>query len=156
MSTTTTPSASSYDLKRAVSASVGNFWSLQHSQLYAEPARLARAGYLYEERERSGRRRRRYRLTPSGREALDAWRRDVHPEPTELRDLGLLKLFLEADPAALAEGQVAAHRVKLEEYEQLLAACPPDAPAGIVASLDAGVGHEREWVAFWGRLTGEG
>ena len=36
--------ATPYDLKRAVGTSVGNFWSLQHSQLYAEPARLASAG----------------------------------------------------------------------------------------------------------------
>jgi DNA-binding PadR family transcriptional regulator len=141
--------ATPYDLKRAVGSSVGNFWSLQHSQLYAEPARLARGGYLDEERERGGRRRRRYRLTDAGREALEEWRRDVHPEPTELRDLGLLKLFFGADPAALAAGQVAAHRAKLEEYERLRADCPPDFPPGMVASLDAGIGHEREWVAFW-------
>jgi DNA-binding PadR family transcriptional regulator len=145
--------ATPYDLKQAVSASVGNFWSLQHSQLYAEPERLARAGLLAEERERGGRRRRRYRLTDEGRAALAEWRADVHPEPTELRDQGLLKLFLGADPAALAEGQLATHRVKLEEYEALRAACPPEAPTGILASLDAGVGHEREWVRFWERLA---
>ncbi len=145
--------ATPYDLKRAVGASVGNFWSLQHSQLYAEPARLAQAGYLDEERERGGRRRRRYRLTDAGREALEEWRRDVHPEPTELRDLGLLKLFFGADPAALAAGQVAAHRARLEEYESLRATGPRDAPPGMVASLDAGIAHEREWVAFWSRLA---
>ena len=49
--------ATPYDLKQAVAASVGNFWSIPHSQLYAEPERLARAGYLTEERETHGRRR---------------------------------------------------------------------------------------------------
>ena len=145
--------ATPYDLKQAVAASVGNFWTLQHSQLYAEPERLARAGLLDEEREETGRRRRRYRLTGEGRRALRAWREDVRPEPTELRDPGLLKLFLGADPAALAAGQVEAHRAKLADYEAQRAACPPEVPEGIVLSLDAGIAHEREWVRFWGGVA---
>ncbi len=43
--------ATPYDLKRAALAGVGHFWSLPHTQLYSEPARLAAAGYLDEERE---------------------------------------------------------------------------------------------------------
>jgi len=43
-----------YDLKRFVQLSVGNFWPFPHTQLYAEPARLAEAGLL----EETGRRRR--------------------------------------------------------------------------------------------------
>ena len=63
----------SYDLKQMVAGSVGYFWSFPHSQLYAEPARLAAAGYLDEEVETGGRRRRLYRITPRGREALQTW-----------------------------------------------------------------------------------
>jgi PadR family transcriptional regulator, regulatory protein AphA len=148
--------ATPYDLKQAVAASIGNFWTVQHSQLYSEPERLAAAGLLSEDREETGRRRRRYRMTEEGRRALAAWREEVHPEPTELRDQGLLKLFLGAEPAALASGQVPAHRVKLEEYEALRAACPPDAPRGIVLALDAGIAHEREWVRFWEEVGAEG
>ena len=40
--------ATPYDLKQMVTATVGHFWSLPHSQLYAEPTRLARAGYVTE------------------------------------------------------------------------------------------------------------
>ena len=36
--------ATPYDLKRAAAAGVGHFWSLPHTQLYSEPARLAEAG----------------------------------------------------------------------------------------------------------------
>ena len=43
-----------YDLKGLVKLSVGNFWTLQHAQLYTEPARLAAAGYVTEEREEGG------------------------------------------------------------------------------------------------------
>lgn len=145
--------ATPYDLKQAVAASIGNFWSLQHSQLYSEPERLARGGYVEEEREETGRRRRVYRITDEGRAALAEWREDVHPEPTELRDQGLLKLFLGADPAALAVGQLGVHRAKLEEYRTQRAACPPDTPRGILLSLDAGVSHEKEWVRFWESLV---
>jgi len=40
-----------YRLKQMVAASVGNFWTLQHAQLYTEPERLAQAGYLTEQRD---------------------------------------------------------------------------------------------------------
>jgi PadR family transcriptional regulator, regulatory protein AphA len=38
--------ATPYRLKQLVARSVGNFWTLQHAQLYTEPERLAAAGYL--------------------------------------------------------------------------------------------------------------
>ena len=46
--------ATPYELKGLAAAGVGNFWSLQHAQLYTETARLAEAGYLDEEREDPG------------------------------------------------------------------------------------------------------
>ena len=46
--------ATPYDLKQIVAATIGNFFSIPHSQLYAEPERLAKAGYLTERRERTG------------------------------------------------------------------------------------------------------
>ena len=45
--------ATPYDLKQIVAATIGNFFSIPHSQLYAEPERLAKAGYL-SERARAG------------------------------------------------------------------------------------------------------
>src|SRR5205814_954469 len=65
--------ATPYELKRMVDATVGHFWSLPRSQLYAEPSRLARSGYLTENQEETGRRRKRYALTERGREALTQW-----------------------------------------------------------------------------------
>jgi DNA-binding PadR family transcriptional regulator len=145
--------ATPYVLKQMVSGNIGEFWSLQHSQLYSEPERLARGGYVDEEREQAGRRRRTYSLTDRGREALAEWRADVHPEPTELRDLGLLKLFLGADPATLAAGQIVTHRAKLAEYETLRAELGDDVPDGMILALEAGIGHERQFLAFWEKLA---
>lgn len=70
--------ATPYDLKRMVQVSTVNFWSVPHTQLYTECARLAKEGLLSERREQTGRRRRIYRLTDPGRQALERWR----SEPT--------------------------------------------------------------------------
>jgi PadR family transcriptional regulator AphA len=142
-----------YDLKRAVAGGLGNLWSFPHTQLYTEPERLARAGLLKERREESGRRRKEYSLTAAGRRALDAWRAAGTPEATELRDIALLKLFLGADPRALAEMQLETHRRKLAEYEEIKGGDTGEEPRGGWLALDAGIGHEREWIRFWSRLA---
>jgi PadR family transcriptional regulator AphA len=142
-----------YDLKRAVAAGLGSFWSFPHTQLYTEPERLAGAGLLTERREPSGRRRREYALTAAGRRALDDWRAEPTAELTELRDLGMLKLFLGADPAPLAAMQLEAHRRKLAEYEELRETDMGSEPRGVWQALDAGIGHEKEWIRFWSALA---
>jgi PadR family transcriptional regulator, regulatory protein AphA len=141
--------ATPYDLKQMVSATVGHFWSLPHSQLYAEPARLAHAGYVSEQREQEGRRRKLYSLTDRGREAHEQWLGVLTPEPYMLRDLALLKLFFGADPRELAEVQLDTHRQKLAEYEALLGQLTEQAPIGARLALDLGTRHERETVDFW-------
>lgn len=144
--------ATPYDLKRMVAGGLGDFWSVQHAQLYTETARLAAAGMLTEEREPDGRRRKVYELTAAGRAALSDWLATPARDFTELRDLGLLKLYFGADPRALAPAQLELHEAKLAEYEALRRA-GTDAPAGALAALEAGIGHEREWVRFWRRLA---
>ena len=84
----------SYDLKQMVASSVGYFWPFPHSQLYAEPARLASAGLLDETVEDHGRRRRLYRITQAGRVALASWIGEPAGDGTEVRDLGLAQAVL--------------------------------------------------------------
>jgi PadR family transcriptional regulator, regulatory protein AphA len=141
--------ATPYDLKRMVSVSVGQFWTLPHSQLYAESARLARAGYATEHREETGRRRKLYQLTDRGREALGRWLSVLTPEPYVLRDLALLKLFFGADVHDLAEGQLETHRQKLAEHLALAELDPGSGPRGPWLALELGIRHERETVRFW-------
>src|SRR3954464_11306121 len=90
----------SYDMKVMVSRSIGYFWTFPHSQLYAEPARLAELGLLAEEQEVSGGKRRPYTLTEAGRAARRDWLAEPTDEPTEIRALAVLKLFFgaEAEP----------------------------------------------------------
>jgi DNA-binding PadR family transcriptional regulator len=113
-----------YDLKRFVQLSIGHFWQFPHTQLYAEPARLADAGLLKETREESGRRRRHYELTEAGRERLDDWLAEPVTSPNEIRDLALIKLFFSEltdteTMEALAAEQVAAHRAKAALYQSI-------------------------------------
>ncbi len=147
--------ATPYELKQVVARSIGNFWSVPHSQLYSEPDRLAAAGYLTREQERSGLRRKRYRLTERGRAALGEWRRTPTRRLPELRDESLLKLFFNADPLTFAASQRDAHRAKLAEYERRAEEDTGAEPRGPWRTLAAGIGHEREWVRFWSELAGD-
>lgn len=140
-----------YEMKQKAARSVGYFWNFPHSQLYAEPARLAGLGLLAEERESGGRRRRVYTLTPAGRRALDDWLREPTREQTQIRDTGLLKLFFgeglpSDDIAELARAQEEAHRARLAVYE----AAEPDVDhPHHAATLRAGLLFERLFVDFW-------
>lgn len=145
--------ATPYDLKQLAALSTVNFWTVPHTQIYAECGRLAGEGLLSERREEHGRRRRIYTLTDAGRQALDKWREDASGGLYELRDVATLKLFFGADPTRLADEQVQAHRGRLAEYEQLLGALEQGAPEGWRLALQLGIGHEREFIRFWSSLA---
>lgn len=140
--------ATPYQLKQTAQVSLLHFWSIPHTQIYTECARLADSGLLTERREETGRRRRLYRLTAAGRRALEEWRADPDTGLYELRDPGILKLFCGASPELVAPLQLERHRQRLRAYEKLA-----DAPLteGQQLALEAGIGHEREYVRFWGR-----
>ncbi|MEA2468285.1 MAG: hypothetical protein QOJ57_2411 [Thermoleophilaceae bacterium] len=144
-----------YGLKTMAAEGVSELWPIQHAQVYAQPERLASAGYLIEHREADGRRRRLYSLTERGREVLRDWLATPTNRLTELRDHGLVRLFFGAHPGVLAEDQAEAHRRKLEEYEHRLEEARPVLPAGRRLALEAGIEHERVWVEFWTRLIAE-
>jgi DNA-binding PadR family transcriptional regulator len=146
--------ATPYELKRLVKDSVGYFWTLQHAQLYTEPERLAAAGYVSEEREDGGRRRKRYTITERGREALREWRAEPTAAVSELRDLSLLKLFFGADPGALGQVQIEAHRARLAEYEELRGRDGGEGPRGPWLALEAGIRLEAEWIRYWEAVLG--
>ncbi|HEY2161350.1 MAG TPA: PadR family transcriptional regulator [Solirubrobacteraceae bacterium] len=139
-----------YQLKQVAQVSIFHFWSIPHTQIYTECTRLAEAGLLDEERERTGRRRRLYTLSDAGRQALDEWREDPETDLYELRDPGLLKLFCGADPVRLAESQLPYHERRLELYLELYR--QDGMSDGMRLALAGGLGHQREYVRFWRRL----
>ena len=146
--------ATPYQLKQIAQESIFHFWSIPHTQLYTECARLAEDGLLDEHREETGRRRRVFRLSASGRKALSQWRADPRTELYELRDPGLLKLFCGANPAAVAEAQLSKHERRLAQYKEILAT--RELPEGPRLSLEGGIGHENEYIRFWTGLKSNG
>ena len=158
--------ATPYQLKQAAQVSILHFWTIPHTQLYTECARLAEAGLLDERQEETGRRRKVYRLTKTGQSALDEWREDPDAGLYELRDPALLKLFCGTDPVTLADAMLEKHRERLAGYEQIRDQLElpesvdiPDRgnlPQAVILALDSGIGHEREYIRFWERLAGEG
>lgn len=150
----------SYEMKQRVAVSIGHFWPFPHSQLYAEPVRLVAAGLLAEDSERTGRRRRRFRLTPAGRRELRAWLAEPTGERSEVRDLGLLKLFFAGftggpERRALAAAQLAAHEAQGAAYEALQQAVGAIADPFELHTLEAGLRFERAMAAFWRELLGD-
>lgn len=143
------PELTPYGLKQLALAGVGHLWTIPHSQIYAEPARLARTSYLQERQEQAGRRRRRYAITDKGRGALEAWTRTPTDELPELRDLALMKVLFGGDAKELAPPQLEAHERKLATYRQMLATMPAEAPSSWRYVLEAGMRYQREWVGFW-------
>ena len=148
----------SYEMKRRVARSIGCFWHFPHSQLYAEPARLVGLGLLDEDVEQAGRKRRRYRITPAGRQSLSAWLAEPTNEPTEIRDLGMLKLFFgdqarQGDLVALAAEQQRAHQRRHQDYAELHAAVLDTATAWELATLEVGMRYEQMAAEFWTEIV---
>jgi DNA-binding PadR family transcriptional regulator len=142
--------ATPYQLKQIAQVSILHFWTIPHTQIYSECARLAQDGLLEERREETGRRRRTYQLTSLGHTELKRWREDPVADFYELRDPGLLKLFCGGDPATLAPTQLERHQKRLELYLKLQ---ETQMPEGMRLALEAGIGHWREYVRFWSHLT---
>jgi PadR family transcriptional regulator, regulatory protein AphA len=150
--------ASPYDLKREARATLGNFWSTPHSQIYRTTEQLAAAGLvtLRVETTPGGRGRTVYSLSSAGTDALAAWRQQKPEGLPELRDPGLLQLYFGADPAPLARARAELHRRQLHAYEQRRRQDTGQGPRGPWLTLEAGIAHEREWVRFWTRLADDG
>jgi DNA-binding PadR family transcriptional regulator len=149
-----------YEMKQVVANSIGYFWPFPHSQVYAEPARLAEAGLVDEVQETSGRRRKTYTITPAGRAALERWITDGEAELTEIRDLGLLQLFFASEMpastiAGLARRHEALHRERLGEYERLHQQIKDTVAPPTLATLEMGLRFERLAVDFWSQIAAD-
>lgn len=153
-------SATSYDLKQRIAYTIGNFWAFAHSQIYDEPARLVSDGLVSETVEQGGRRKRTYSITRAGRTALRDWLATPTPEQTEVRDLGLLKLFFAAfgdkdDLLRLARDRYQSHRARadgyIKQHEQIIDIADP----WQIKTLELGMRYERTVEQFWADFIAE-
>jgi DNA-binding PadR family transcriptional regulator len=152
--------ATPYELKQALELTIENFWPVPHTTFYEEPARLAKAGFLSQNQEQSGRRRKRYALTDAGRAALRAWADSPGASPSQYRDEGMLKVFAGADPRVVFAGRGDWHRAKLAELEGYMEAlqAEPEGPGrerwrGPEATLVAGIAYHSEMIASFERFV---
>lgn len=150
----------SYDLKQRIAYTIGNFWAFAHSQLYDEPVRLVADGLVTESVEQGGRRKRTYSITGAGRKALRDWLATSTGEQTEVRDLGLLKLFFASfgereDLIQLARDRHESHRTRadgyLKQYERIVDVADP----WQVKTLELGLRFERTVEQFWAEFLAE-
>lgn len=152
--------ATSYDLKQRIAFTIGNFWAFAHSQIYDEPTRLVADGLVSETVEQGGRRKRTYSITPAGRAALREWLATPTTEQTEVRDLGLLKLFFatfgdRADLLRLARDRYESHRRTADGYVELHDRIHDVADPWQVKTLELGLRYERTVEQFWADFIAE-
>ncbi len=146
---------SGYEMKQVVDRSTRFFWAASYGQIYPELGRLEAAGLVEGTSEpRGGRKRRVFRATAEGRDALRTWL--LSPEAIhEVRDEALLKLFF---ASALEPGEVldvvrALRRGRQQAVEQLRE-IQARIPAGVselapsLLCLDYGIGV-HEWTIEW-------
>lgn len=99
-------SRSGYEIRRSADLSLRHFWSVSPPQVYGELAKLEEAGLIAgSDDPRGNRRRRTFRMTPAGEQALRAWLVNEDASDLEIRDLLQVKLFF-AD--ALGSDEVSA------------------------------------------------
>lgn len=129
---------SGYDLAHAAERSVGRFWPISKSQVYAELARLEPLGLVQGTEVAQDRRpdKRLFHLTEPGEAALDAWLESADVAAPRFRLPFLLKVFLghRTSPqrtAELLQEVRAGALAEAQELEALLAVMDqPDAAYG--------------------------
>jgi DNA-binding PadR family transcriptional regulator len=107
--------SSGYDIKQLVDLSGRHFLTINYPQIYPELRRLEEAGLVRGKADRaSGRGRTVYQLTKAGKRELDRWLTESGPAALEIRDIGLLKIFV-ADSSDVVRAQLEAVRKRSEE-----------------------------------------
>jgi DNA-binding PadR family transcriptional regulator len=145
-----------YDIKTFVDKTTRYFWAASYGQIYPELKRLEDRGLVRGRPEPSGGRARTvYELTDAGEAALEHWLGSDDEQLYELRDEGMLKLFLSD---SLPEQRIDIVRAMRRREERALAhlrAIEPHAkegPAGSYLTLQLGIGL-TEWTIKWCEAT---
>jgi DNA-binding PadR family transcriptional regulator len=138
---------SGYDIKSVVDVSTRFFWAASYGQIYPELARLEAAGLVEGVADDRGERRRRaYRLTAAGEQALHDWLTGGAPLHFELRHEGLLRFFF-ADTLDVEE-RIELVRTIRGEHERVRDELRAVEPAARAGSAEDGVCHPLRTLEF--------
>jgi PadR family transcriptional regulator AphA len=117
-------SMTGYELKQNLDRSTQQFWHAGLNQIYPTLKQLEGDGLVIARTEPQVGRpdRRRYSITPAGREQLEAWLSELPESLPPSKNAGLLKLFFSGslDNEAILrqlEAQLELHRKQLQRYE---------------------------------------
>jgi PadR family transcriptional regulator AphA len=144
---------SGYDIKTVVDRSTRFFWAASYGQIYPELRRLERDGLIEGESVPNGARDRRvYKITATGRKALENWLLGS-TTTVELRDESLLRLFfadtLPLEQATqLLEGRKRGHEQYVEILREIEALPGGKDPTFVDLVLHWGIDF-NEWGAQW-------
>ena len=145
-----------YDIKAFVDKTARYFWAASYGQIYPELKRLEDQGLVRGRSERSGGRARTvYELTEAGTAALRRWLESDDEPSYELRDEGMLKLFLSDSLPERRIDIVRAMRAREERALAHLRSIEPHAskgPTGPYLTLQMGIGL-TEWIVKWCEAT---
>jgi PadR family transcriptional regulator AphA len=145
-----------YDIKAFVDKTARYFWAASYGQIYPELKRLGDQGLVRGEPDPSGGRARTvYELTEAGTAALQRWLESDDEPSYELRDEGMLKLFLSDSLPERRIDIVRAMRTREERALAHLRSIEPHAskgPAGPYLTLQMGIGL-TEWTIKWCEAT---
>lgn len=136
-----------YELTQQVRRSLRFVWSASEGHLYREQKRLVDRGWASVEEEPAGQRaRKRYSITPSGREALTEWLQ-TDPEEPHFQIDGVLRMFFgdQTSPQVLVksiERTAKQARAMLDEMHGFAAEYLED--GGPLSMLEAGVSGPGE------------
>jgi DNA-binding PadR family transcriptional regulator len=144
---------SGYEIKSFSDDSTRFFWAASYGQIYPELRRLADAGLIEGTNSPTGGRQRTvFELTRAGRHALEEWH-DLPAEVHEVRDEGLLQLFLADAVAPDRKAEICRRRAEqaLETADQLREVQTRktgDADSSAMAVLGFGVAY-HDFIAEW-------
>lgn len=141
--------ATPYELKSVSAAALSNFWEVRHAQYYSEPDRIAALGFLTMEQEQTGRRRKTYRITDAGEEALSAWLAAPAASAMEFRDEALLKMWFGADPAAVAQTEADRYAAQADEVRAALETYGQVLSEGQKRVMQIGLALQDVWIKEW-------
>lgn len=137
-----------YQLKADFEARTGGVWTVNVGQVYTTLERLEREGLVAPVEDDATGDRRPWRLTPAGKEAIDAWFDDTRVAATPPRDELLVKvlLALHRSPAAalsVIDGQRAALFALLRDQRRAVTATGAD-PAVVLMAEAVAARHEAD------------
>ncbi len=153
---------SGYEIKAKADISTRFFWAISYGQIYPELKRLEEAGLIEGESDpASGRQRRVYAITETGKQALHEWLTRPGELHSELRHEGVLRFFFadaldRDDQLALLDAMRAKHERIRAELEQIRPAaeerCDESGDTVELLTLETGIAYQEFFVGLCDRL----